>query len=263
MPMRRARSLILIQQDGVFDPRCLELAELCNKAVDYMKHGRAVNIKHSPRPVGRHKPDWKLTEEELPFRKDFYESDRAVGKLFRGITLNSDQDVHNIQHTMEHFPMCLTDKLGELVSVLIDNNIPVHIDIERIFKHYSDQLRYISFTHTLSVMPQIHLSEEEIVVGTILTESNQNKWRRERIYRMKLHVETLVSQVKASFLPANTLIKTTLRTALPNVWFAWKFSVKKIVDGETTTFGLHSFNLIILDLLLHILTNLQKRDDDS
>ena len=68
-----------LPQDGVFDKRCIQLAELCNQAVDYPRNGRPVNIEGMPERLFRKDPDWKKREGESDESK-FYPSQRAVGK---------------------------------------------------------------------------------------------------------------------------------------------------------------------------------------
>ena len=68
------------QKHGVFDKGCLELARLCNEAVDYPRNGRRVEITAMPRRLFANKPDWKKGEVDAYGKRDFYRSDRAVGQ---------------------------------------------------------------------------------------------------------------------------------------------------------------------------------------
>jgi hypothetical protein len=58
-------------------------------------------------------------------------------------------------------------------------------------KHYICEMWYICITHTLVDAPDVHLKEEEVVLGTILANCAWSRWRSDRTYRMKLHVEDL------------------------------------------------------------------------
>lgn len=84
--------LILSDQSssGTKDSRCLELARLCSLAVDYPKSGRPVEINDMPRFLIPYKPDWKSEEELNPRETDYYVSTRAIGFLFRAITVEDD-----------------------------------------------------------------------------------------------------------------------------------------------------------------------------
>ena len=64
----------------MFDEGCLELARLCNEAVDYPRNGRRVDISNMPRRLIPYPPDWKKGELDTYGRKDFYRSDRAIGQ---------------------------------------------------------------------------------------------------------------------------------------------------------------------------------------
>jgi RNA-dependent RNA polymerase len=66
---------------GVFDPDCLALSELHSVAVDYQKHGNAVDLKAIPRLKFRARPDWNAPETVTKEASTkYYPSERAIGK---------------------------------------------------------------------------------------------------------------------------------------------------------------------------------------
>lgn len=75
---------------GTRDEGCLTLAKYCSEALDYPKTGIPVDISGMPRFLIPYKPDWKSGEEMNPRRLDYYESTRAIGYLFRAITVDED-----------------------------------------------------------------------------------------------------------------------------------------------------------------------------
>ncbi|KAA1469185.1 RdRP-domain-containing protein [Dentipellis sp. KUC8613] len=78
--------------DHTSDWRCLRLAELCSHAVDYPKNGKPVDIDTPnalPRNLIPFKPDWHRPEDQMDdgHDADYYESDRALGHLYRNIKI--------------------------------------------------------------------------------------------------------------------------------------------------------------------------------
>ena len=72
----------------MFDSRCMKLAVLCSQAVDYAKNGNPVNIHGNlPKKVIKFNPDWHKAEVTGARELDYYESDKALGYLFRKIEL--------------------------------------------------------------------------------------------------------------------------------------------------------------------------------
>jgi RNA-dependent RNA polymerase len=57
-------------------------------------------------------------------------------------------------------------------------------------------MRYICVTHTLVDQPEVRL-KEEVVLGTILANCVPSRWRNDRTYRMRLHTEGLVDDIRA------------------------------------------------------------------
>jgi RNA-dependent RNA polymerase len=55
--------------------------------------------------------------------------------------------------------------------------------------HFACEMRHICVTHTLVDSPDILLKEEEVILGTILANCTQSRWRSDWPYRMKLHAE--------------------------------------------------------------------------
>src|ERR1700761_7874293 len=85
--------LIIADQsdNGIRDRDCLKLAQLHSDAVDYQKSGTPVKQREIPRLKFAAKPDWNAPETIDP-GEEYYRSERAIGKLFRDITLPAVRD---------------------------------------------------------------------------------------------------------------------------------------------------------------------------
>ncbi|KAF9526951.1 RNA dependent RNA polymerase-domain-containing protein [Crepidotus variabilis] len=261
--------------EGIYDQACQTLAQLCSQAVDYPKQGIPVSLEDNalPRTLIRCKPDWHAAEVVSPRKTDYYESDRALGHLFRAIYLDDplelagDQD----QPTQVRVPHCknphadpitqallrkMVDKLGDMAFIASPPNA-----IKKIFKRYQDELRYICATHTLSNAPGSILLEEEAVIGTILAKCSQKRWRSDRIYRMRLHVQTLVTDIQREFLKdfSSTSYLDIIR-GLEVAWMAWNYSVFRRDSDVQVGFGAYSFGLIALNSIFTCLNLLEKAE---
>ena len=68
--------------------------------------------------------------------------------------------------------------------------------LEPLFRHYARELSYICVTHAPADRADVRLSEEEVVVGTILAHCAERRWRKSRTYRMREHAAQLVRDVR-------------------------------------------------------------------
>jgi RNA-dependent RNA polymerase len=89
------------------------LAKLYSQAVDYAKKGVPVDITNDfPRPLIKFKPDWNKAEVTGARELDYYESDRALGYLFRNIHLD------NLDESSEGFPDTTPEQTPPLGDVI-------------------------------------------------------------------------------------------------------------------------------------------------
>jgi RNA-dependent RNA polymerase len=240
----------------------LELAELCSKAVDYPKNGVPVNIDRSPRWLIPYKPDWHAAEETAPRRMDYYESTRALGQMYRAITLEDPT-----QDSSQSTNISLRPPLNDPISVALKERIKKHISVEddpesdtqeirSFFKGYVDELQYICSIHTVSVYPGTRLVEEEVVVGTILAKCSQKRWRKSQTHAMLVHSSALVRDIQRKLLPVERIQDAAacqLADGLRRAWRAWDFSLR-----NSDKFGGNSFGLIALAIIFDCLQELDK-----
>ncbi|KAH8117020.1 RNA dependent RNA polymerase-domain-containing protein [Phellopilus nigrolimitatus] len=258
--------LIMADQssEGVRDKNCIKLAKLCDQAVDYPKNGVPVDITGIPRRLIPYKPDWKRSEDENPHNTDYYRSERAIGYLYR----KANEAAHPPSAAQSVKPLPL-DKhpiynvLNPIIDVqLKDTGIPEtkRDRVRTLLLRYYNELRYICATHTLSDRRGTLLTEAEIVVGTILAQCSQHRWRKERIYRMRLHSLNLVKEIKAEFIPEKLSDMSVLQVkrSLEFGWTAWKMINETLASPEgKNIFGMNSFSLIALGVVFDCLEHLR------
>lgn len=163
-------------------------------------------------------------------------------------------------------PHC-TDPMSDKITFALFKEVKHHLgasayveeapsDISRLFKQYQDELSYICATHTLSNAPGTKLLETEVVIGTILANCSQKRWRSDRTQRMRDHSFTLVREIKRSLLGTEISMRDAspmdIIGALGRVWRAWNFSIYKREE-----FAAYSFGLIALSTVFNCLNCLK------
>jgi RNA-dependent RNA polymerase len=240
----------------------MRLAALCSKAVDYAKNGEPVDIYNNlPKPLLKFKPDWHKAEVTGARELDYYESDRALGFLFRNISL------HDPDKPIEDFPTAspgsiapLEDPISRALAPFVQNTLNAppeppeaeNRQAEELHAQFVCEMRYICVTHTLVDAPDVRLKEEEVVLGTILANCTQPRWRSDRSYRMKLHTEGLVHDIRGRIVQSEgTPTDDEFRAGLPSAWAAWGWA-QYHQDKEF----IESFSLIMLGIVLDCLKRL-------
>lgn len=191
-----------------------------------------------------------------PRHTDYYESSRALGVLYRSITLDEPQPI-SIDEAVP--VVTLSDPISLRLKQRVQQYLPNYTDpdgnspeIRRLFGTYVEELTYICATHTLSNTPDHRLLEAEVVAGTILAKCSQKRWRKDRMYRMRLHASTLVGDIKRNiFEDRERMSEGEVLRGLEEAWQAWDFSLRR-----KNEFGGHSFGLIALGLIFDCLDKL-------
>ncbi|KAI9446028.1 RdRP-domain-containing protein [Lactarius indigo] len=258
-------------KDGVFDNRCMKLASLCSKAIDYAKNGVPVDIRKNylPRLLIKSKPNWDMKEVTGAQELEYYESDRALGHMFRSITLRDpNEPIDGFPTTPPGLIAPLEDPISRTVAPLVQSTLytmtttapgPPEAEIigaKELYAWYVREMRYICMTHTLVDAPDVRLKEEEVVLGTILAATTQPRWRSDRAYRMRLHSGALVRDIRSRIVPKAKEDEPTdeeLRAGLQTAWRMWFWAQhRRDKDKEF----IESFSLIVLGVVLDCLKRL-------
>ncbi|KAI0284919.1 RNA dependent RNA polymerase-domain-containing protein [Russula brevipes] len=246
-------------KDGVFDDRCMKLARLGRAASNYATNGSTVRMDNKlPKPSLNSKPDWHRPEVPKPHQVDYYESKRVLGHLFRDIDLHSSNEISDwIPITSPGEVAPLEDGISRTLAPLVQNALKAipggpqigSLQTESIFTQYASEMRFICTTHGAAVSPDGCLTEEEVVLGTILAKCTQPGWRAERAGRMRTQAETLVRNIRAQVVPVNPpLADEELRRGLRDAWVMWGWAQHHREEPF-----IQSFSLIALGLVLELL----------
>jgi len=259
------RHLVIADQskDGVYDNNCKKLAELYSQAVDYAKNGIPVDItNYFPRPLIKFKPDWSKSEVTGARDLDYYESDRALGHLFRNISLHDpNEPLEDHFDTSPKLTAPLEDAISLTISPLIQRTLNVAIEIpegqnkqaEGLHAYFVREMRTVCMSHALIDSPDVYLTEEEVVLGIILAKSVQPRLRKDREYRMRLHADMLVRDIRGQIAPAEESKQTDkeLKDGLENAWVMWGWA-----QHHRDKDFIESFSLIALGVILGCLKQL-------
>lgn len=132
-------------------------------------------IEKCPKPLVPYKPDWHAAEVLKPREQDYYESPRALGQLYRTITLKPPSPRAREESTdpfEDNITLTLRPKVLDVIPDLLDVERTEEQKVVDIFDQYQDELTYISLTHVITNQPGARLSEEEIVTGTIVAKAS-------------------------------------------------------------------------------------------
>lgn len=255
------RHLIIADQskEGTKDPKCLRISEMCSQAVDYPKNGIPVDTTNLPKTLMRCNPDWQAAEVLKPRDTDFYHSDRALGHLYRAITLAElpEETKPDIPPLQDAVSVALQNELHDVLSIQLEDEVPSAM--LTLFNKHVGELRCVAATHTISNTPGATLIEEELVVGTILAKCSQNRWRSSRIQRMLYHTVAHVHTVKGEIFPSRSdLERQDYVEGIQRAWSAWTLSQERGAE-----FGAASFGLIALGVIFDLMERMDKMPNEA
>jgi RNA-dependent RNA polymerase len=255
---------------GVKDPDCLKLAELHSKAVDFPKSGTPVIHSELPRSGRMPRPDWEAGE--LGFRSardEVYQSQRALGQLYRAIQLSEDYLQHKGTHPSSRFGTDLDPETHaqplarnkyDTISHHLRNALARYIHVDAVpaqyfidavglLEEYIGELTRICNTYALTT--RSILSEEEVVAGTILERTSQMRRRRDMISEMRTASSALVANVRDVLRGSDS---DELEEWMLRSWAAYQ------VARSSDDFGRKSFGLLALGNAFEVIESITQRD---
>ncbi|KAG8906415.1 hypothetical protein FRB99_006917 [Tulasnella sp. 403] len=288
--------LVLADQSGEMcrDPGCIELAQLASAAVDFSKSGTPVDWQTAPKPryAPIFKPDWSVGEvDNRSSRFKIYQSDRAIGKLYRRIDLTDADRLAARQARMEHFPrqnwraesglsraiesmttsgptqlvlehpitLALCQPLRRYIDVGAALPTPMTTAATDGFDAYASELRYICATCTLTTTP---LAEEEVLMGTIASKTSQPRKRQSQMAYLRTQSDELVKRIRMVLRSGDNQIDPEspeqdedLEESLLRSWAAWQVAVM-----QQDRFGAKSFGMIALAAIFETMKEIDERD---
>lgn len=281
---------------------CLKLAKLHSDAVDYPKTGLPVARHRIPR-APKQLPDWMapetLSEKALLESENYYRSDSAIGKLFRGITLSKirrarirrrrglsnqyarhapgsdddddDNDRLDAQPNEDHYDVLRNQIMegfqhaeNELVET-IDSIVQCYLDADT-NREDEDTMHdvYSDYVHELR-----YICEYMGLNGAGLTEAEVVVGTIMQRTTKPKGRQRLISKLREQTGHLTRDIRARLRgpdddadvlVVLKRAWVAWKVSMRGDVKSGL---GAKSFGFIALGLLLDVLKDIRGVENRS
>ncbi|KAH9835627.1 RNA dependent RNA polymerase-domain-containing protein [Rhodofomes roseus] len=267
--------------EGIFDEICLELAGLHSIAVDYPKTGNPVLPAAIP-PLGmKKKPDWHAPETHTNNRSRYYESQRAIGKLFRAIKLPALRAVksprpRHMEDVRGHDPESIVIDFrrtnmgirhGLFAEQVIERRVNDFITASRtsvqddtiiymghLLASYASHLRSICALTTISVYSgSAILTEEEALIGTIAEKTSQPRRRTDAMARLRDLTERLVKVLRADISGDDG---TAPRQSLEHAWVAYRVGLMR-----ADYFGARSFAWVALGEIFDAVRDVEEEDN--
>ncbi|KAI0307864.1 RdRP-domain-containing protein [Multifurca ochricompacta] len=256
--------LLIADLHDIFHDDCIKLCRIHSNAVDYPKSGTPVTLNTVPKPKSERKPDWNAPETvDLDASHDFYQSQKAIGRLFRAIDL-SDVQIHNSAARQQRrrlrddpleadldevfAALCIGDQQGDPLELAVENRVAQFINTDPHSKfvalaidsleRYSMELQGICACNALQRHKDAMLSEEEAVIGTIVAKCSQRRRRREAMAQLREQTNYLVRSVRDELAGDD---ETSQLDWLATAWAAWKVS-----QHLKYKFGANSYGWIAL-----------------
>ena len=247
----------------------MKLVHLFSQALDYAKNGIPIDIRNSlPRPSIKARPDWHRAEVTGARELDYYVSDRTLGRLFRNVELRDPSEpIEGLPTDVSGGTAPLEDPITCAVEPLVlralnttrnkdddgtDQSRADYRDAKRLHARFVREMQFICTAHTLVDSPDVRLTEEEVVLGVILANCTQSRWRVDRMYRMKLHSGDLVGDIYEQVIQFDGLqTEGQLRAALARAWDAWCWA--QYHQGRDF---IESFAIVVLGIVLDCLKRL-------
>lgn len=220
-----------------------------------------MDLKKIPKLKFKQKPDWNAPETVFDLSR-FYKSQKAIGRLFRDIKLPEIDTAKRTQHAqyqhlrddaslediLDAFSQPVEYEDGSValeVAARVSEFIRVGVyDAELItevweqYTRYVSDLRGICADFTLSYGKDAMLSEEEVVIGTIVAPCSQARRRRDLMSQMREQATALVDGIRYDLSgEEGTLPERSLQRS----WVAYR-----LAEIKEETFGARSFTWIAL-----------------
>ncbi|THH20540.1 hypothetical protein EW146_g829 [Bondarzewia mesenterica] len=265
------------QQKGIFEPACLELGQLHSDAVDYPKSGQPVPLDKIPRTLFPSRPDWNAPETiDAESSAEFYQSSKAIGRLFRGIDLPALQTAKQAarlerrqvqsgrESTLEDVlaQLSLDDPQDDVVYTAVARKVASTVGFASLeadpnylesavdlLNTYALDLQTICASNTVTHHRAAMLTEEEAVVGTIVAKCSQKKRRKDAMAKLRDQTSLLVKDMKQKLAGENA----TDEEGLHRAWAAWMVS-----RSSETMFGAKSFGWIALGEVFDVIRAIEQ-----
>jgi len=241
----------------------MTLAQLHSDAIAYPKSSTPVPLAKIPRPKSKTKPDWSQSENANDSKSaDYYESQRAIGRLFREIKLpdidiarrvnraqrkkmHEEDDDHSVTQ-LGRTSLWDGDEVDVAVRGCVTDFINADVDPDyrtralSLFGRYTVELKTICASYTIPYRRSAMLTEEEVAVGTIVARTSQPRHRHGMISKLGDQTNLRVEGVRNELVSEEDGFETKLAKA----WALWRVTQEKRKFLGARTLGLIALGVI-------------------
>ena len=260
--------------EGIFDEKCITLAQLHSNAVDYPKSGQPVKLDAIPK-VGSGKPDYMAPETANINSNEYYQSRRALGQLFRAIDLPIEQQPslrqggrrrrrgRNADELVDRFNRlnmedardsnlfrAVEEHVQDFIFTDADQNEEDLASITQLFERYVSELKLICVSNALSSTRNNPLSEAEAIIGTIAQKTSQRQKRKDAMSKLREGTDLLVRGIREELAGDDSVEP---EESLNRAWMAWELAVSK-----ENSFGAQSFGWIALGAIFEAIKEINE-----
>jgi RNA-dependent RNA polymerase len=221
--------------------------------IDHATNGVAIKIdNYVPQALVKLMPDWHHPEVPSQCHVHYYKSGRAIGHLFRNVNMHELADRIPVVSPGEARPLedAISCALAPLVRSVLDATFSsIQISSTRaedLHAWYALEMQSIGMNHSMSTSSDACLSEEEVVLGTILGKCSQSGWCTDSANCMRMHTEVLVSNLRAQISTVCSLPSTAedLYSSLWDAWAMWSWAQHHREEPFVQSFSLVALGLI-------------------
>ena len=258
------------------------MSHLHSDAVDFPKCGQPVALSSIPQLKFKARPDWYAPETVTRDTAKFYQSNKAIGRLFRSIelpalrTLKAKSDKQrrtpkadrelSLEEALADLRLDQGDDEDEDIRAVVKSHVNNFVDTQpveeaivqevlQLFNRYASELLLICTTDSLTFTRSVILAEEEAIVGTISAKCSQPRRRKDVMAKVREHTNTLVTGIREDLLGDEDF---PLEDGLMRAWAAWEISVV-----ERDKFGGNSFGWVALGAIFEAIKDIEERDKGS
>ncbi|KAF8507373.1 RNA dependent RNA polymerase-domain-containing protein [Hysterangium stoloniferum] len=269
--------LLIADTEGIFHKDCNKLASLHSWAVDFPKNGNPVPPEQIPYPDIHVKPDWHAPEIINVSKAEpcvYYESQSIIGKMFREIKVPDVSVSADIPETHRHrrgkneerdleseFTALSLESLplNDAISSPLHHKLMSHVHLDHtrglqaisgLFDHFSAELQHIGYSCSLSQHGGRRLTEEELLMGTIMAKTTQPRIRKDIMASMREETTILVQGALKELQGSQN---DTILEWANRAWMAWKVSLMK-----KRMFGARSFGYMALYAIFEVIQALEQ-----
>lgn len=220
----------------------------------FLQTGNVIKLEDVPKAEGK-RPDFLKNDDDGAKDSDFYESQRALGVLYRAIPdpsirlteqdvlADADADRDSQSSNFLHLRRAVKSKLSSLLNFGSVDPTPIETtNASLVLNYFCATFVQLSTINNFPRRPGRHLSEAEAFLGTILARSRRdNQGRKESASALVQQTARLADTIEGALTK-----DVPPRDGLRALWASWSCALEQ----DERKFGIKSYRWMIAAMLL-------------